>query len=171
MKILFLGAPGSGKSTQGQKIAEARGIKWLSTGQMLRDSDEPWIKEKLATGELFDDEFITGMALREIVKYEDIILDGFPRTLVQAQKLVQAGVKIDKIVEIDVSAEEILQRMLLRGRDEDNEEVIGKRISIYEATRDEIVGFLTENGSKFVKIDGVGTPEEVNQRVEGIFLD
>lgn len=165
MKILFIGAPGSGKSTQGVILAEARGYKWLSTGQMLRDSDEPWIKEKLATGELFDDDFITNMALKEIEKYDDIILDGFPRTLKQAEKLVEAQVKLDKIVEIDVPAEEILKRMLLRGRDEDNEEVIGKRISIYEATRDEIVGYLRENGVEYVKIDGVGSPEEIAKRV------
>lgn len=165
MKVLFLGAPGSGKSTQGKSFAEKMGWVWLSTGEMLRQSKEKWIQEKLATGELFDDEFITEMALTEIKKHENVILDGFPRTLIQAKKLVEAGVEVEKIIEIDVPAEEILQRMLLRGRDEDNEEVIGKRISIYEATRDEIVKYLTENGSQFVKIDGVGTPEEVAERV------
>lgn len=166
MIILFLGAPGSGKSTQGELLANFKGWKWLSTGQMLRESEEPWIQEKLKTGELFDDDFITELALKEIAKYENVILDGFPRTKRQAEMIVEAGVKLDKVVEIDVDAEEITKRMLLRGRMEDNAEVIGKRIGIYEATRDEIVECLVEKeNTEYVKIDGKGTPEEVQMRV------
>lgn len=165
MKILFMGAPGSGKSTQGKMWAEKHGWVWLSTGEMLRNSKEGWVQEKLATGELFDDDFITKMALEEIRKYENLILDGFPRTLVQAKKMVEAGVKLDKIIEIEVSVEEITKRMLLRGRSEDNADVIGKRVSIYEATRDEIVKYLIGTGVKYEKVDGEGAPEEIQERI------
>lgn len=166
MKILFLGAPGSGKSTQGQMFAEKTGAKWISSGQMLRGSKEEWIQEKLKTGELFDDEFITDMMLGELKTRENYILDGFPRTKVQAEKMVEAGIKLDKIIEIAVPVEELIKRMLLRGRMEDNEDVISKRVSIYEQTRDDIVEVLEKTGVKLEKVDGVGTIEEIFDRIK-----
>ena len=166
MKILFLGAPGSGKSTQGQLLADESGAKWISSGQMLRESKEEWIQEKLKTGELFDDEFITEMMLGELKSRDDYILDGFPRTKIQAERMLEAGIKLDKIIEIDVPVEELVKRMLLRGRGEDNEEVIGKRVSIYESTRDDIMEVLSRTGLNIEKVDGMGTMEDVYSRVK-----
>ena len=168
MKILFLGAPGSGKSTQGEMLAKDLGVEWLSSGQILREMKDPLLAKKMKAGELINDGFVTEIMLNEMEGRDDVVLDGFPRTKVQAEAIAGENIKIDKIIEIVVPIEEITQRMLGRGRIEDVEDVIKKRIEIYEKSRNEIVGVLKENGSDFVKIDGVGKIDEIFNRVKEV---
>lgn len=170
MKILFLGAPGSGKSTVGQALATDMNFGWISTGEILRQSTEQWVIDKLKTEQLFDDEMVMGLAIPRIEEVENVIYDGFPRTVRQAEILAEKGLQPDLIVEINVPLEEIYQRLALRAREQDTPEIIEQRYYMYEDSKNEILAYLVGHGSKVAVIDGVGTPEEVYARVKAEVL-
>lgn len=164
MKILFLGAPGSGKSTLGQALATERGWVWISTGEILRQSTEQWVIDRLKTGQLFDDEMVMGLAVPRAEQAENAVYDGFPRTVRQAEILVEKGLQPDLIIAVDVPLEEALERLALRGREQDTTEIVEQRYYMYEDTKGEILAYLAGHGVPVAEIDGVGTPEEVYAR-------
>ena len=170
MKILFLGAPGSGKSTVGQTLANDMGWEWVSTGEILRQSTEPWVIDKLKTAQLFDDEMVMSLALPRIEGAENAIYDGFPRTVRQAEILAGKGLQPDLIIEVNVPLEEIHERLALRGREQDAPEIVEQRYYMYEDTKSEILAYLVGHGSKVAVIDGVGAPEEVYARAKAEVL-
>ncbi len=120
MRVILLGAPGSGKGTQAQAITERYGIPQISTGDMLRaavrEGTELGLQAKkiMDQGLLVSDEIILGL-IQERIKAPDcskgFLLDGFPRTIAQADGLEQMGIGIDHVVEFQVDDEEIVQRM------------------------------------------------------------
>ncbi|ROT97851.1 adenylate kinase [Marinobacter sp. R17] len=120
MRIILLGAPGAGKGTQAQFITEKFGIPQISTGDMLRaavKAESPLgleVKEIMAKGGLVPDETIIAL-IKDRIQEEDckngFLLDGFPRTIPQAEALKQEGVVIDYVVEIAVDDEEIVSRL------------------------------------------------------------
>lgn len=120
MKLILLGAPGAGKGTQAEKIVDKYGIPAISTGNILRaavkDGTEMGLKAKqfMDAGQLVPDEVVIGI-IKDRLKEDDckngFILDGFPRTIPQAQALEDAKVDIDKVVDIEVSDEAITKRM------------------------------------------------------------
>ena len=120
MRIILLGAPGAGKGTQAQFITEKYGIPQISTGDMLRAAVKAGTplgleaKAVMDAGQLVSDKIIIGL-VQERIGQDDCVkgflLDGFPRTIPQADALKEAGVKIDAVVEIDVADEEIIKRM------------------------------------------------------------
>lgn len=120
MKLILLGAPGAGKGTQAEKIVDKYGIPAISTGNILRaavkDSTELGLKAKsyMDAGQLVPDEIIVGI-IKDRLKDDDckkgFILDGFPRTIPQAQALEDMGVEIDKVLDIEVSDDAITKRM------------------------------------------------------------
>lgn len=120
MKLILLGAPGAGKGTQAEKIVEKFGIPAISTGNILRaavkDGTEMGLKAKsfMDAGQLVPDEVVIGI-IKDRLKEKDcengFILDGFPRTIPQAQALEDAGIEIDKVVDIEVPDEKITKRM------------------------------------------------------------
>ena len=162
---MILGAPGTGKSTVGKALSRDFGYNWISTGEILRASQEEWVQDKLKTGQLFDDEMVMGLAIPRVRESENAIFDGFPRTLRQAEILMMNGIKIDLILEIDVPIEEIQERLALRGRDQDTPEIVEERVLYYHETKSEILAYLIGHGSRFVVVDGLGTPDEVYARV------
>ena len=120
MNIIFLGAPGAGKGTQAEIVSEKLSIPTISTGAIIREA----IKNKtpmglsaqaaIEKGELVSDEVVIGIIKDRLVQDDcknGFILDGFPRTIAQAEALEKMGVKIDKVVNIYVSDEDIVQRM------------------------------------------------------------
>ena len=120
MNLIFLGAPGAGKGTQAEKISEAFNIPQISTGNILREAvkngTEYGLKAKKAmeSGALVSDEIVIGILQDRIAKDDcknGFILDGFPRTVPQAEALDAMGIKIDKVVEIDVPDEKIKNRL------------------------------------------------------------
>ena len=120
MKIIFLGAPGVGKGTQADIIAEKLEIPTISTGAIIRDAiknaTEMGIKAKkfIEVGELVPDDVVIGIIKERLAKSDcqnGFILDGFPRTVPQAQALDSMGVELDKIVSIEVPDEKIVERM------------------------------------------------------------
>jgi adenylate kinase len=120
MRIILLGGPGAGKGTQAQYITEKFGIPQISTGDMLRAHVKAGTelgkqaKKIMDEGGLVSDDIIMGM-VKERIAQDDckngFLLDGFPRTIAQAEALRDAGVKIDAVVEIDVPDEEIIKRL------------------------------------------------------------
>lgn len=166
MKILFLGVPGSGKSTQGQIIANEYNFDWISAGELLRASDDPEIHEILKTAKLVSDDIVIDLILSNLAGKERVILDGFPRILSQAKALVEAGETPDIALEIMVPTEELLMRMRLRGRDQDTDEIVCERIRMYEENRDIILDYLMKNGTVLKRVDGVGTIEEITDRIK-----
>jgi adenylate kinase len=120
MRIILLGAPGAGKGTQAQFITEAFGIPQISTGDMLRAAVKAGtplglkVKDVMASGALVPDDLIIDL-VKERISQDDckagFLFDGFPRTIPQAQALKDAGVTIDKVLEISVDDEEIVARL------------------------------------------------------------
>lgn len=120
MRVILLGAPGAGKGTQAKFIAEEFGIPQISTGDMLRAAVKAetelglQAKKIMDTGGLVSDEVIIGL-VKDRIKQDDcsngFLFDGFPRTIPQAQAMVNAGVAIDHVVEIAVDDEEIVSRL------------------------------------------------------------
>lgn len=120
MRVILLGAPGAGKGTQAQFICEKFGIPQISTGDMLRAAVKAGselglkVKEVMETGGLVSDELIINLVKERITQADCVngfLFDGFPRTIPQAQAMLEAGVDIDHVVDIDVSDEEIVKRL------------------------------------------------------------
>ncbi|MAK92720.1 MAG: adenylate kinase [Oleibacter sp.] len=120
MRVILLGAPGAGKGTQAQFICDKFSIPQISTGDMLRAAVKAGselglkVKEIMETGGLVSDEIIIGL-VKERIQQDDCVngflFDGFPRTIPQAEAMIEAGVDIDHVIEIDVDDEEIVQRL------------------------------------------------------------
>lgn len=120
MKLILLGAPGAGKGTQAEKICEKFEIPAISTGNIIRatlkEGTEMGLKAKsyMDAGQLVPDEVVIGI-IKDRLKEDDckngFILDGFPRTIPQAQALVDMGIDIDKVIDIEVPDEKIIKRM------------------------------------------------------------
>ena len=170
MKILFLGAPGSGKSTQGQILANDKGIRWISSGELCRNSGDPKILEIIRGAKLIGDDTMGEMVVSEIKKgdAENFILDGFPRNRYQCEILEKNKIGVDFIIEISVSQDELFARAMARGREQDSKEVLFERIKMYEESRDEIFSFYRDKGVKIVTVDGVGSIEEIAERVKEV---
>ncbi|WP_321350947.1 adenylate kinase [Halopseudomonas oceani] len=120
MRVILLGAPGAGKGTQAQFICERFGIPQISTGDMLRAAVKAGtelgkqVKEVMDNGGLVSDDLIIGL-IKERITQDDCVngflFDGFPRTIPQAEALVEAGIDIDRVLEIAVADEEIVARL------------------------------------------------------------
>lgn len=120
MKIIFLGAPGAGKGTHADKVSARLGIPTISTGAIIRnaikDGTDMGLKAKkiIEQGDLIPDEMVIGIVKERLAKSDcdnGYILDGFPRSVPQAIALDEMGVKLDKVVSLEVSDEDIIERM------------------------------------------------------------
>ena len=168
--ILLLGLAGTGKSTQGQMLAERFGWAWLSAGQILRDSGQ--FQEILARGDLVDNTIVNQMVQAAVERCEavgqKVVLDGFPRGSEQAQALVaQPDLlgEIEVVFWLQASHAELQRRLLARGRADDTEAAIAKRLADGHDLVDKVIEILVAHGVKVVKIDGEGTEEEVFTRI------
>ena len=172
--IILFGPAGSGKSLQGQILAEKYGWRWLSVGQLLRDQADADIDEKLKGGELFDDEFVTGLMHdameRAEIDNENVVLDGYPRDAWQAQWIIDNGdiEKISGAIVLDVPAEELWKRIEGRGRSDDTEIVVKRRWEIFEQNIYSILPLLEAQNVEITTIDGVGEISEVTARIETV---
>lgn len=208
MRVILLGAPGAGKGTQAQFITEHFSIPQISTGDMLRAAvkagSELGVKAKavMDSGGLVSDDIIIGLVKERIQEADCLngfLFDGFPRTIPQAEAMVEAGVDIDAVVEIDVDDESIVARMsgrrvhpgsgriyhieynkpnqeglddvsgeALVQREDDQEDTVRHRLSIYHEQTKPLVGFYQNmSGDKapaYHKIAGVGAVEDIKAR-------
>lgn len=172
--ILLFGPTGAGKSMQGQMLAVRMGWKWLSTGQMFRDSDDPNVLETLKTGELLSDAMTYDVFSKAIegakkANFSQVIVDGFPRTKEQAawlnEYLQKNNEKIDLVVVLEVPESEITRRLALRHRAEDTPETIARRMTIYRQKMYPVLGTFAEDGVKIIHLEGIGTAGEVHDKI------
>jgi len=178
LKIVLLGAPGSGKGTQSEKLVAEFGVPQISTGDLLRSAvanqTQLGRKAKAAmdAGELVSDDIVVGM-MRERLTQDDtangFILDGFPRSLAQAKALDELldelGRPLQGVVHIKVDHEEIVQRLMARGRSDDNEDTIRKRLNVYQEQTQPLVAFYEDKGL-LTAVAGVGDVDEIYNRIK-----
>ncbi len=166
--IIIIGAPGSGKGTHSTDIIEKYNVAHISTGDMLRENVAAkthlgeMANEYMQKGQLVPDDVIISMVLERLQKDDcakGCILDGFPRTVEQAialdKALAEQNKPIASIVNLIVEREEILSRLLKRGRADDNEETINKRLDVFNAQTAPVIEFY-EKQSKVVNIVAEG---------------
>ncbi|MFO7544522.1 MAG: adenylate kinase [Trueperaceae bacterium] len=179
--VLLMGPPGAGKGTQATMLAEARGLTKLSTGDMLRanvrDGTELGKRAKrlMDEGVLVPDDVIVAMVRGELDEMSPVrvLLDGFPRTTVQAEALdallAEFGAPIDAVVELVVDSDELVRRLMRRaaeeGRSDDNEETVRTRMQVYMEQTRPLLDYYRVQG-KLRSVNGVGSMDEVFDRVQ-----
>lgn len=181
MRIVLLGPPGSGKGTQAALLRDRLGVAHISTGVLLREAvgqrTELGLKAKsyMDAGNLVPDDLMLGL-IEERLGRPDVengfILDGYPRNLAQAEALdavlERIGQPVDVAVSVTVNEGEIVDRLSKRaieeGRSDDTEEVIRNRLRVYAEQTAPVAGHYAERG-QLREVDGMGTVEEVNQRM------
>lgn len=165
--IIFFGPPGSGKSMQGKIMATRHGLRWISVGELLRKANNPTLNETMKRGDLVDKNIVNELFFDAIGENANVVVDGYPRNEEQAKDfLAKYPNGISAAVVLDVSEDEIKQRLLLRKRAEDEIEVIAHRIELYNQETQPILDYFIENGIKVEHIDGVGLVGEIHDRIE-----
>ena len=170
--IVFFGPAGAGKSVQGQILAARQGWRWLSAGQLLRDTHDLDLIREMQTGKLVDPQKVStlmGEALKRAKNIDRVILDGFPRELSQAKWLIKTQPEhqrsIALVVVLEVPRSELLKRIEVRGRVDDTPEAVDERLKIYRTEMYPILTYLTEQGVNIAHIDGTGTVGQVHDRI------
>jgi adenylate kinase len=219
LRLMLLGGPGAGKGTQAQGLIERFSIPQISTGDMLRAAVAEGTElgkqaqAYMNAGQLVPDDVIIAM-VKERLKQDDCkngyLLDGFPRTLVQAESMVKANIELDHVIEIRVDDDEIVKRVCGRRvhpgsgrvyhveyqaptkpglddltgepliqRDDDKEDVIRQRLSVYHAQTAPLIQFYQKDFSKtfsgqrvpqFHLVHGVGKVEDIQKRIIELIL-
>jgi adenylate kinase len=180
MRLVLLGAPGSGKGTQAARLKEALAVPHISTGEMLRAAVAAGtpigvkVKEVMAAGQLVSDELILGM-LEERLGQGDadggFILDGYPRNLVQCEALdallARLRQPVDVAVLLEVPTELLVERLAGRaaqeGRTDDNPESVRQRLKVYDDQTAPVIEHFRSHG-RLLAVDGVGSMDEVFDR-------
>ena len=174
MRVVLLGAPGAGKGTQAEKLAEKLQIPHLSTGELFRHNISTGTKlgleakRYLDAGDLVPTELTNELVddrLTEPDTGDGFILDGYPRSVPQAQALhdmlERRGTQLDAVLEFRVPKDELLERLRARGRADDTDEVILNRMNVY---REETAPLLEYYRNELKTVDAVGTVDEVFAR-------
>ena len=182
LNIVLFGAPGCGKGTQAARLKEKYGIDHVSTGNVIREEIARGTKlgkemeSYITTGRLAPDQVVIDMIADYIAAHKHAkgnIFDGFPRTTIQAEEfdkiLAGHGLKVDVMIDIHVPEEELVRRILLRGKDsgradDASEDVIRNRIKVYRE-QTEVVGAYYARQNKYFEVDGVGSMDEVFDRI------
>ena len=181
MRIVLLGAPGSGKGTQAAILTERLGLPHISTGNLLRAAVEEGselgrqARVVMDRGELVSDDIMLGLIEERLAHTDAVggfILDGYPRNLAQADALdvllERIGKPVNIAVQIEVDEDLVVARIAKRaqeeGRSDDTEETVRNRMKVYQEQTAPVVGHYQANG-KLVCVLGEGTIEEVNARI------
>lgn len=175
MRLVLLGPPGAGKGTQAALLSEKLSVPHISTGDLFRANIGEGTplgieaKQYMDAGELVPTEVTARMVesrLQEVDAAEGFLLDGFPRTVEQAEILAalleKSGLALDGVLNFRVDEDVVVERMLARGRADDNEETIRTRLRVY---RDETAPLIDHYGDAIINIEAEGGVEEINARV------
>ena len=184
MRLVLLGAPGSGKGTQAARLKADLGVPHISTGDMLRAAVAAGTplglkaKAVMHAGQLVSDDILLGM-LEERLAQDDarngFILDGYPRNLAQADALdhllARIGQPLNAVIKLEVPNETIIGRCQIRfqaeGRADDNPETVRKRLGVYAEQTAPVADFYAKRG-KLQVVDGVGQLDEVTARIKRV---
>lgn len=177
MRIIMLGGPGSGKSTYTEYLIKHFNITHIYPGGMLRKEVEKGSEiGKIAKSIIDKGEFVPNQIVLELIKKkveqspQGYVLDGWPRYMQQVEDMEKNEIGYDYSVFLDVSTEEVMRRLLARGRADDTEEIIGNRIELYKKETGPVIEYLRKKpGFLEIKAEG-GTPEdtanEIIRRIE-----
>ena len=170
--IIVLGVAGSGKSTQSKLLAARDGMQWVSMGEVLRRVITDDRRELMLAGKVLDEHETIAILSDELTRLGDepeVILDGFPRGIFQAEWLLQeraAGrFTIRAVVHLQAHTEAVKSRLLARGRQDDTEDAIAERFAEYEEKIKPIVTLFSEQGVPVVDINAEKSPNEVGEDI------
>lgn len=170
--ITLFGLAGSGKGTQGRALAELFGWRWLSVGEAIRQTGG--YDDIINGGNMIPDEDVVRMMGKQIDKAEaegfDVILDGYPRNVMQTEWILKnMPGKLNGAIILEVPESELLERLALRGRDDDKERAsIEKRFSIYNENIVKMVPLLEAENIPVARVNGVGAVEDVTARLTDV---
>ena len=191
MNIILLGPPGAGKGTQAKYLISAFGLKQLSTGDMLRAAIEEGsdlgkqVQLIVDSGNLVPDNIMIEMITTRISRTDckgGFILDGFPRTVLQAETLTevlsQQKIKIDHVIALDVKLSSLLDRIKNRAleaaqeqrRQDDDEETLKHRLNVYKKQTEPILPYYEKLGL-LTTIDGMLAPDEVSKKINDVLAE
>ncbi len=185
LNIVLFGAPGCGKGTQSELLEKRFSLRHISTGSVIRKQIAAQtelgkqMQACIERGELAPDHLVINMVDDYVAAHKEgkgVIFDGFPRTTAQAEAfdeiLAKYGQKVAVMINMEVPEEELVKRILLRGKDsgradDQSEEIIRNRISIYNAQTAVVADFYRAQG-KFESVPSMGTIEEVAERIAAV---
>jgi adenylate kinase len=180
MRIVLIGPPGAGKGAQAKRLVETYQMAHLSTGDMLRAACDAKSEigqkagQYMSAGELVPDDVIMAIIAERLGKpdcQKGYLLDGFPRTIAQAEALdamlVGQGTPLDVVLELRVPAEELFRRLAGRGRADDTPEIINHRLVAYRNQTEPLLKYYRER-NLLKSVDGVGTIDEIFDRARAI---
>lgn len=166
--IILMGVAGAGKSLQGRMFADVLGYEWISTGEIFRTQLSEDRQGELLKGKLLDDTEVIALVDRTLEALENpekTVLDGFPRTIVQTEWLLNQvkhqRFDLKAVFNLVASKDVVKARLLARGRSDDNDEGIKERFNEYENKTLPIINFLKQNNISVYDIDANQTPEAV----------
>ena len=166
--IILLGVPGSGKSTQGQLLAKRGKLRWISMGEILRKQASDKQQEQMKAGKLLNSSEVTKILDEELQSIGDtpeLILDGFPRYIDQAEWLLnqrnEHRLKVSAVINLFAEEKVVETRLKLRGRLDDNLKTISNRFNVYKNTALPIIGKLKQGGIVIIEINADQTPEAI----------
>ncbi len=180
--LVLFGPPGAGKGTQAEKLIKKYGFQHISTGEIIREQIRKGTKlgrsvqSYTEKGLLAPDELVIDIVTDFVAKHQDVkgnIFDGFPRTTLQAKTfdeiMKKNGMSVDVMLSLEVPDEELIKRLLLRGKesgraDDGNERVIRDRIDVYKTQTAVVTDYYRPQG-KYRAINGLGTVEEIFDRL------
>jgi len=181
-RVILLGPPGAGKGTQAARIAENLSVPKVASGDLFRDHQARdtelgrLARTYMERGDLVPDDVTIRMVMEWVEAHEregGFLLDGFPRTLAQAESLdamlKNLGTPLERCVAITVDTDAVVQRLLkraeLEGRADDNEETIRERMQVYDNQTSPLLEYYG-NGGILATVDGMGGVEEISERVK-----
>ena len=177
MRIVFLGPPGVGKGTQALRLKDHLGIVHISTGQMLRDAEDAGTalgqkaSRYILAGQLVPDDIVVEVVVDRLAGRDcasGCLFDGFPRTVPQAEALdrtlAERGIPLDLVLAINVPEERLVDRLMARGRPDDDRVTIGERFRQYTRLTEPLLEYYRKRGI-LRQIDGDAEPDEVFARI------
>ncbi len=180
--LVIFGAPGSGKGTQSEKIIEAYGLHHISTGELLRDQISRGTElgkiadSYISKGQLIPDDLMIRILESELdtpKASKGVIFDGFPRTIPQAdalkEMLARRGTKIHTVVGLEVDDDELVDRLIKRGKDsgrsDDNPDTIQERLKVYHSTTQPLRDYYTNEGH-YHAVKGEGSVDDIFTKIK-----